>query len=84
MLEKFKFFTCFYHLCELRSRGDIIKLIIECCDYTINAHPRIVLSKALTSSFLVSCHAAPIGANLRKPASSQRTTSVDCCMTLRT
>lgn len=58
MLEKFKFFTCFYHLCELRSRGDIIKLIIECCDYTINAHPRIVLSKALTSSFLVSYESA--------------------------
>lgn len=35
LLEKFKFFTCFHHLCELRSREDIIKLIIECFDYTM-------------------------------------------------
>ncbi|TXT05984.1 hypothetical protein VHUM_03745 [Vanrija humicola] len=52
LLEKFKFFTCFHHLCELRSREDIIKLIIECFDYTIDAHQRIVLSKALTSSYM--------------------------------
>jgi hypothetical protein len=35
LLEKFKFFTSFYHLCELRSRDDIIKLIIECFDYSM-------------------------------------------------
>ncbi|BEJ06093.1 hypothetical protein CcaverHIS641_0306150 [Cutaneotrichosporon cavernicola] len=52
LLEKFKFFTSFYHLCELRSRDDIVKLIIECFDYSIDAHQRIVLSKALTSSYL--------------------------------
>ncbi|WVW80639.1 hypothetical protein I302_102625 [Kwoniella bestiolae CBS 10118] len=52
LLEKFKFFTCFYHLSEQRSRDDIIRIIIECFDYTLDAHPRIVLSKALTSSYM--------------------------------
>jgi hypothetical protein len=35
LLQKFKYFTSFYHLCELRSRDDIIKLIIECFDYSM-------------------------------------------------
>ncbi|WWD20882.1 hypothetical protein CI109_105359 [Kwoniella shandongensis] len=52
LLEKFKFFTSFYHLSEQRSRDDIIRIIIECFDYTLDAHPRIVLSKALTSSYM--------------------------------
>ncbi|WVF67846.1 hypothetical protein IAT40_002607 [Kwoniella sp. CBS 6097] len=52
LMEKFKFFTCFYHLSEQRSRDDIIRIIIECFDYTLDAHPRIVLSKALTSSYM--------------------------------
>ncbi|WVO18166.1 hypothetical protein L204_105869 [Cryptococcus depauperatus] len=52
LMEKFKFFTCFYHLSEQRSRDDIIRIVIECFDYTLDAHPRIVLSKALTSSYM--------------------------------
>ncbi|ODO05811.1 hypothetical protein I350_04872 [Cryptococcus amylolentus CBS 6273] len=52
LMEKFKFFTCFYHLSEQRSRDDIIRIIIECFDYTLDGHPRIVLSKALTSSYM--------------------------------
>ncbi|KAF9004644.1 Rapamycin-insensitive companion of mTOR, N-term-domain-containing protein [Cyathus striatus] len=51
LLEKFKVFTAFYHLSELRSREDLIKGIIENLDYNIDGHPRIVLSKALTSSY---------------------------------
>ncbi|KAJ7600701.1 Rapamycin-insensitive companion of mTOR, N-term-domain-containing protein [Mycena floridula] len=51
LLEKFKIFTAFYHLSELRSREDLIKGIIESLDYNIDGHPRIVLSKALTSSY---------------------------------
>lgn len=51
LLEKFKVFTVFYHLSELRSREDLIKGIIENLDYTNDGHPRIVLSKALTSSY---------------------------------
>ncbi|KAK8850712.1 hypothetical protein IAR55_004632 [Kwoniella newhampshirensis] len=52
LVEKFKFFTSFYHLSEQRSRDDVIRIIIECFDYTLDAHPRIVLSKALTSSYM--------------------------------
>ncbi|KAG6812566.1 hypothetical protein H0H92_002218 [Tricholoma furcatifolium] len=51
LLEKFRVFTAFYHLSELRSREDLIKGIIEHLDYSIDGHPRIVLSKALTSSY---------------------------------
>ncbi|KAG5651655.1 hypothetical protein H0H81_007935 [Sphagnurus paluster] len=51
LMEKFKVFTAFYHLSELRSREDLIKGIIENLDYNIDGHPRIVLSKALTSSY---------------------------------
>ncbi|XP_006462786.1 hypothetical protein AGABI2DRAFT_186649 [Agaricus bisporus var. bisporus H97] len=51
LLEKFKVFTAFYHLNELRSREDLIKSIIENLDYSIDGHSRIILSKALTSSY---------------------------------
>ncbi|KAL5482443.1 hypothetical protein ACEPAI_9037 [Sanghuangporus weigelae] len=51
LLEKHKVFTCFYRMSELRSREDLIKSIIENIDYTNDGHPRIVLSKALTSSY---------------------------------
>ncbi|KAF8645235.1 hypothetical protein AX16_008062 [Volvariella volvacea WC 439] len=51
LLEKFKVFTAFYHLSELKSREDLIKGIIEHLDYNFDGHPRIVLSKALTSSY---------------------------------
>ncbi|CAL1712811.1 unnamed protein product [Somion occarium] len=51
LLEKFKLFTAFYHLSELRSREDLIKGIIENLDYSIDGHSRIVFSKALTSSY---------------------------------
>ncbi|KAI9458810.1 Rapamycin-insensitive companion of mTOR, N-term-domain-containing protein [Russula earlei] len=51
LMEEAKLFTAFYHLSELRSREDLIKGIIENIDYSIDGHPRIVLSKALTSSY---------------------------------
>jgi rapamycin-insensitive companion of mTOR len=35
LLEKFKIFTAFYHLSELRSREDLIKGIIENLDYNM-------------------------------------------------
>ncbi len=35
LLEKFKVFTAFYHLSELRSREDLIKGIIENLDYNM-------------------------------------------------
>jgi len=35
LMEKFKVFTAFYHLSELRSREDLIKGIIENLDYNM-------------------------------------------------
>jgi rapamycin-insensitive companion of mTOR len=35
LMEKFKVFTAFYHLSELKSREDLIKGIIENLDYTL-------------------------------------------------
>ncbi|KAJ7175920.1 Rapamycin-insensitive companion of mTOR, N-term-domain-containing protein [Mycena filopes] len=51
LLQKFKIFTAFYHLSELKDREDLVKGIIENLDYNIDGHSRIVLSKTLTSSF---------------------------------
>ena len=35
LLEKFKLFTAFYHLCELRSREDLVTGIVENLDYSM-------------------------------------------------
>lgn len=51
LLERFKIFTSLYHLSELRSRDDIVKAVIENVDYSIDGHSRIILAKALTSSY---------------------------------
>ncbi|KAF8606948.1 hypothetical protein BDV93DRAFT_331061 [Ceratobasidium sp. AG-I] len=49
ILEKFKVFNCLYHLSDLRSREDLTRHIIENFDCTSDGHPRLILSKALTS-----------------------------------
>ncbi|KAF7968454.1 hypothetical protein HWV62_30535 [Athelia sp. TMB] len=51
LMEKFKIFTALYHICELRSREDLVKGIIQNLDYSIDGHSRIVLSKVLTSTY---------------------------------
>ncbi|KAG9297891.1 hypothetical protein G9A89_000054, partial [Geosiphon pyriformis] len=51
LLEKFKIFNTFYHLSELRSREDLIKVIITSLDYSLDGHPRIILSKVMTSGY---------------------------------
>ncbi|CDU24676.1 related to protein ste16 [Sporisorium scitamineum] len=51
LLERFKIFTPLYHLSALRSRDDIVKAVIENVDYSIDGHSRIILAKALTSSY---------------------------------
>jgi hypothetical protein len=35
LLDKFKFFTVFYHLSEQRSRDKVMRIVIECFDYTL-------------------------------------------------
>ncbi|SGY19034.1 BQ5605_C014g07543 [Microbotryum silenes-dioicae] len=50
LLEKMHIFTSFYRISELRSREDLLQLILENVDYARDGHPRVFLSKALTSS----------------------------------
>ncbi|KAG9036760.1 hypothetical protein FRB95_008091 [Tulasnella sp. JGI-2019a] len=52
LLERLKVFTAFYHIGELSDRQDLIKGIIENMDYSSGGHPRVLLSKALTSDDL--------------------------------
>ncbi|CAI2163170.1 13482_t:CDS:10 [Funneliformis geosporum] len=51
LLERFKIFNTFYHLSELKSREDLIKAIITNLDYSLDGHPRILLSKVMTSGY---------------------------------
>ncbi|KAF9182652.1 hypothetical protein BGZ50_004785 [Haplosporangium sp. Z 11] len=51
LLEKFKIFNLYYRLSELRSRDDIVKKIITSMDYSIDGHPRVILSKIMTSGY---------------------------------
>jgi rapamycin-insensitive companion of mTOR len=48
LMEKFKIFTAFYHLSELKSREDLIKAIIQNLDYTMYASCLVLLSRILT------------------------------------
>ncbi|KAJ3087070.1 hypothetical protein HK102_011873 [Quaeritorhiza haematococci] len=49
LLERFKIFNLYYHLTELRNRDELIKFIVTTMDYNLEGHPRIILSKILTS-----------------------------------
>ncbi|KAJ3124003.1 hypothetical protein HK098_001434 [Nowakowskiella sp. JEL0407] len=51
LLEKFKIFDLFYHLTELRNRDDLIKKIVTTMDYRLDGHPRVILSKVMTSGY---------------------------------
>lgn len=52
MMERWRMFSSLYHLTELRSRGDLVKLFLGHMDYTFDGHPRIILSKSLTTGLL--------------------------------
>ncbi|KAK9759943.1 hypothetical protein K7432_016516 [Basidiobolus ranarum] len=51
LMEQFKIFSLYYHLSELRSRDDLIKAILGNMDYSMDGHPRIILSKIMTSAY---------------------------------
>ncbi|KAG0378575.1 hypothetical protein BGX24_003458 [Mortierella sp. AD032] len=51
LLEKFKIFNLYYRLSELRSRDDISRKIITSMDYSMDGHPRVILSKIMTSGY---------------------------------
>jgi rapamycin-insensitive companion of mTOR len=49
MMERWRMFNMFYHISELRSRDDLVTSFIASMDYRLEGHPRIILSKALTT-----------------------------------
>jgi len=49
MLSHHSIFTSFYRILGLRSREDLQRFIITELDYHHDSHPRVILSKALTT-----------------------------------
>lgn len=49
MMERWKIINMFYHIVELKDRDDLIKALLGNLDYTLDSHPRIILSKAMIS-----------------------------------
>lgn len=49
LLERWRMFNMMYHIVDLKQRPDLIKLLLTNFDYTLQGHPRVLLSKALTA-----------------------------------
>lgn len=66
LLDKWRVFNMMYHIVDLKQRPDLTKLILSSLDYSINGHPRVLLSKALTAGTVdIRIHATDV---LRKYA----------------
>ncbi|KAJ3557255.1 hypothetical protein NPX13_g9966 [Xylaria arbuscula] len=73
MLERWRIFNMMYHIIDFKQRPDLIKLILSNLDYSLQGHPRILLSKALTAGTKdMRIHATNV---LRKYAISHRVTA---------
>ncbi|EOO00642.1 putative cytosolic regulator pianissimo protein [Phaeoacremonium minimum UCRPA7] len=70
MLDRWRMFNMMYHIVDLKQRPDLIKLLLTNFDYTLQGHPRVLLSKALTAGTKdIRIHATNA---LRKYATSPR------------
>ncbi|PNY26736.1 Protein ste16 [Tolypocladium capitatum] len=49
LLERWRMFNMMYHIVDLKQRPDLIKLLLSNFDYSLQGHPRLLLSKALTA-----------------------------------
>lgn len=49
VMERWKMFNMMYHIVDLKQRPDLIKLLLSSFDYSIQGHPRVLVSKALTA-----------------------------------
>ena len=66
LLDKWRMFNMMYHIVDLKQRPDLTKLMLSNLDYSINGHPRVLLSKALTAGTVdIRIHATDV---LRKYA----------------
>lgn len=50
MLDRWKIFNMFYRILDLKTRTDLAQLLLSNLDYSLDGHPRILLSKALTAA----------------------------------
>jgi hypothetical protein len=49
LIERWRMFNMMYHIVDLKQRPDLIKLLLSSFDYSIQGHPRVLVSKALTA-----------------------------------
>ena len=49
MLIRWRMINMFYHIIDLRDRDDIVQLLLESMDFTLDSHLRVMVSKALTA-----------------------------------
>lgn len=49
MLDRWRIFNMLYHIIDLKQRPDIIRLVLSNFDFSCVGHPRVLLSKALSS-----------------------------------
>ncbi|RDL34990.1 HR1 repeat-containing protein [Venustampulla echinocandica] len=49
LLDRWRMINMMYHIIELKQRPDLIKLLLSNFDYSLQGHPRVLLSKALTA-----------------------------------
>ncbi|KAK5118057.1 hypothetical protein LTR62_004103 [Meristemomyces frigidus] len=50
ILERWKIINIFYHIVELKESDDLIRALLVNLDYTLDSHPRIILSKTMIAS----------------------------------
>ncbi|KAH6841160.1 Rapamycin-insensitive companion of mTOR, N-term-domain-containing protein [Chaetomium sp. MPI-CAGE-AT-0009] len=49
MMDRWRIFNMMYRILDLKQRPDLIKLMLSNFDYSLQGHPRVLLSKALTA-----------------------------------
>ena len=49
ILIRWRIINMFYHIVELKNRDDLIRALLTNLDYTLDSHPRIILSKAMVA-----------------------------------
>lgn len=49
LLERWRMFNMMYHIMDFKQRPDLIKLLLSAFDYSVQGHPRVLVSKALTA-----------------------------------
>ena len=49
MLDRWRMINMMYHILDDKERPDLTKLLLSNFDFSLNGHPRVLLSKALTA-----------------------------------